>query len=127
MVMMAHTSESRVIAGTSIQREYHRWYSPHLNREMELLGFGHAGYPFLVFPTSMGRFFDWEDRGVVAALAGKIAAGHISLYCVDSVDAESWYNRQAPPPQRVTRHLAYERYLLDEVVPLMRGREIGTA
>jgi esterase/lipase superfamily enzyme len=26
-----------------MNREYHRWYSPRLNRDMELLIFGHAG------------------------------------------------------------------------------------
>ncbi|MGD8805869.1 MAG: esterase, partial [Chloroflexota bacterium] len=26
-----------------MKREYHRWYSPSLGRDMELLIFGHAG------------------------------------------------------------------------------------
>jgi len=46
-----------------MHREYQHWYSPSLGREMELLIFGHAGARVLVFPTSMGRFFEWEDRG----------------------------------------------------------------
>jgi hypothetical protein len=40
-----------------------RWHSPALGREMELLVFGHGGARMLVFPTSQGRFFEWEDRG----------------------------------------------------------------
>ncbi len=51
-----------------MNREYHRWYSPSLGREMELLIFGHAGARMLVFPTSMGKFYEWEDRGMIAAL-----------------------------------------------------------
>ena len=43
-----------------MNREYHKWYSPHLGREMEFLLFGHAGRPILVFPTSMGRYFQNE-------------------------------------------------------------------
>ena len=50
-------------------REYHKRYSTRLGREMELLVFGAAGLPVLVFPTSCGRFFDFEDRGMVAALS----------------------------------------------------------
>ena len=46
-----------------MNREYHKWYSPYLGREMELLVFGHGGTPLVVFPTSMGRFFDYEERG----------------------------------------------------------------
>jgi esterase/lipase superfamily enzyme len=102
-----------------MNRSYHRWHSPSLGRDMELLAFGHAGPPMLVFPSSMGSFFEYEDRGMVNAVADKLAHGGLQLYCVSSVDQESWYNRGIHPRQRVTRHLQYERYLLDEVVPLV--------
>jgi esterase/lipase superfamily enzyme len=92
---------------------------------MELLVFGHGGLPVLVFPTSGGSFYEWEDRGLVGSLAGTIDAGNIRLYCVDSIDMESWYNRSIHPHQRVERHLAYEQYLLTEVVPLIHGQEPG--
>ena len=36
----------------NVQREYHKWHSPALNREIELLSYGHAGARVLVFPTS---------------------------------------------------------------------------
>jgi esterase/lipase superfamily enzyme len=89
---------------------------------MELLIFGEAGLPTIVFPTSGGRFFEFEDHGMTAALAGRIDAGQMQLFCVDSVDRESWYNRQIAPSRRVARHRQYEAYLLDEVVPLIRQR-----
>ncbi len=105
-----------------MNREYHEGQSRRLDRSMELLVFGHAGLPVLVFPTSGGRFFDFEDRGMIAAVAGKIDAGQLQLFCVDSVDRESWYNRQVAPSRRVARHAEYEAYLLDEVVPLIRQK-----
>ncbi len=105
-----------------MNREYHKWYSPALGRDMELLLFGHSGAPVLVFPTSMGRFYENEDRGVVGALADKIEAGHIQLYCVDSVDSESWYNKGAHPYWRVRRHLDYDNYLYHEVLALIANR-----
>jgi esterase/lipase superfamily enzyme len=92
---------------------------------METLIFGHSGSPVLVFPTTMGRFFQYEDFGMVGALSSKIEAGAIQLFCVDSVDAESWYNRGIAPPQRVARHLAFEKYVLDEYVPFIRARNVG--
>lgn len=110
-------------AGTeALNREYHKRLSARLGRVMEMLVFGHAGLPVLAFPTSGGRFYDFEDHGMVAALAAKIQAGHLQLFCVDSVDAESWYNTQIPPRLRVARHQQYERYVLDEVVPVVRDR-----
>ena len=103
-------------------REYLKDHSSRLGREMELLVFGHAGLPVMVFPTSGGRFFEFEDRGMIAALAGKIDAGQVQLYCVDSVDKESWYNKNVTPRLRITRHMLYEEYLIQEVVPLVRTR-----
>jgi len=104
-----------------VHREYQKWYSGRLGREMELLIFGHAGLPVVVFPTSGGRFFDFEDNGVVRALEEKLEAGGLQLFCVDSVDAESWYNRKAPPRWRIARQLLYEDYVLREVVPLAKA------
>lgn len=100
-----------------MNREYHRWQSSALGRDMELLVFGHAGARVLVFPTSMGRFFDWEDRGMLNALAALLEQGSLQLTCVDSVDSESWYARWRHPAERAWRHAQYDRYLLDEVLP----------
>jgi esterase/lipase superfamily enzyme len=86
---------------------------------MELLVFGHAGPPMLVFPSSMGAFFEYEDRGMVGAVADKLERGALQLFCVSSVDGESWYNRRVHPRDRVRRHLQYEDYILGEVVPLV--------
>ena len=105
-----------------MHREYHKWHSPRLGREMELLVFGHAGVPCIVFPTSCGRFFEFENRHMVGAIAGKIEAGQVQLFCVDSVDAESWYNRDVPPRWRIARHVQYEAYVMDEVLPLVRQK-----
>jgi esterase/lipase superfamily enzyme len=101
-----------------MHREYHRWHSPHLNRDMELLIFGHAGARVLVFPTSQGRFYEWQDRGMIDALGHHIDNGWIQIYCVDSVDAESWYCSWAHPSGRAYRHHQYFEYLLNEVLPL---------
>ena len=103
-------------------REYLKDHSSRLGREMELLVFGHEGLPVMVFPTSGGRFFEFEDRGMIAALSGKIDAGQVQLYCVDSVDKESWYNKNVTPRLRIARHMQYEEYLIQEVVPLIRTR-----
>jgi esterase/lipase superfamily enzyme len=103
-----------------MHRSYHNWYSPALGRHMELLLFGHHGAPVLVFPTSQGRFYEYEDRAMVAALGEHLERGWIQLICVDSVDSESWYCGWAHPSGRVQRHMQYEAYLRDEVVPAVR-------
>ena len=89
---------------------------------MGLLVHGHSGLPVLVFPTSCGRFFEFEEFGMVASVAEKIEAGHLQLFCVDSVDAESWYNRGVGADWRIARHAQYESYVVEEVVPLIRAK-----
>ncbi len=104
-------------------RDYHRWYSPCLGRDMELLAFGRAGPGVVVFPTREGRFYDYENWGLVAALRDRIEAGCLRLYCVDSVDSEALYGRCRPPQARIARSRQYEQYILDEVVPLVRSTD----
>lgn len=102
-----------------MNREYHKWYSHLLQRDMELLIFGHAGAKVLVFPTRCGRFHEYEDIGLTAALSEKITQGYLQLYCVDSIDQESFYCFWNQPLDRIRRHQQYEDYLLHEVLPLM--------
>src|SRR5262245_15910491 len=109
-----------------VERDYVRRWSPSLGREMELLRFGYAGQPVVAFPTSMGRFFQWEDFGLVGTLAWRLAAGQLTLWCLDSVDSESWYANERSPEERVERHLEYEHYVLDEVLPDMAEPPILT-
>jgi esterase/lipase superfamily enzyme len=102
-----------------MNREYHRWHSPSLGREMELLVFGHAGTRLLVFPTSKGKFYEWEDRKMMEVLRPELEKGQLQAYCVDSVDEESWYAWHKHPAERAWRHVQYENYILHEVLPLV--------
>jgi len=105
-----------------MQRDYIKWYSPSLHRDMELLAFGHAGFPIVVFPTSGGRFWEYEERGMVAALAPKIDRGELQVMCIDSVDQESWYNKSAGPADRLHRQNAFDAYLSMEFAPFVKNR-----
>ena len=103
-----------------MQREYHKWFSPSLGRDMEMLIFGHGGLPALVFPSSCGRFYEFEEMGMVGAVWEKVERGEVQLFCVDSVDAESWYNRGVGGRWKIARHMQYENYCMHEVLPLVQ-------
>jgi esterase/lipase superfamily enzyme len=115
------TVTTSTITTTEMQRDYVKEYSPSLGRDMELLHFGHAGRTLLVFPTSQGRFYQWEDFGLVAGISDFIQSGAVQLVCLDSVDSESWYARDKPPADRVRRHLQYESYIINEILPRLAG------
>jgi len=105
-----------------MRRDYIRWYSPSLYRDMELLAFGHAGFPVLTFPTSGGRFWEYEERGMTGVLSPKIELGELQVFCLDSVDRETWYNRFAHPAERLHRQNAWDAYLVYEVAPFVKQR-----
>jgi esterase/lipase superfamily enzyme len=105
-----------------MHREYHRWFSPSLGRDMELLVFGHTGARVLVFPTSFARFHEWEDRRLIHAIGEHLERGWLQLYCVDTVDGESWYARHRHPAERAARHQQYDNYLTREVIPLTQHK-----
>jgi esterase/lipase superfamily enzyme len=105
-----------------MHREYHRWWSPSLHRDMELLEFGHGGARVVAFPTSGGRFFEWENRGMTRALGHALENGWLHLVCVDAVDRESWYAYHKHPGERAWRHEQYTGYVMNEVLPWVRWR-----
>jgi esterase/lipase superfamily enzyme len=102
-----------------MRRDYRRWYSPRLHRDMELLIFGHAGAKVLMFPTRDGRFWEYEELNVVASLADKVEGGHLQLCCMEGLARETFYDRVRHPADQIRRHGAYEEYILNEVLPLM--------
>jgi esterase/lipase superfamily enzyme len=105
-----------------MNREYHHWYSARLGRNMEFLVFGHAGAKVLVFPTRDGRFYEYENLRIVETLQDKIKAGHIQLFCLDSIDHETFYCFWARPEERIKRHIQFENYVLHEVMPFMDAK-----
>jgi esterase/lipase superfamily enzyme len=105
-----------------MNREYIVWDSPTLQRRMELLWYGHAGRPMIWFPTSNGRFFQYEDFGLIGAVGDWIEAGRLQVACVDSIDGESLYATEKHPAERLARHDRYDAYLYGEVVPWIREK-----
>lgn len=99
--------------------EYHKWWSDHLNQDMEIKIYGHSGKPVLVFPTQGGRFYEYEDFGMVDACHEYVEMGKIQLFTVDSIDNQSWANWSVPPADRARRHEDYDRYILREVIPFI--------
>lgn len=54
-------------------------------------------------------------------LRPKVGSGFLQCYRLDDIDAESLHCTPEHPAERIGRHLQYERYLLEEVLPLTQG------
>lgn len=109
-------------------------YSPALGQELEMrrysggdgvawAGVAGAGaaQPLLAFPSMNGRVWDWENFGMVDSIRHLIDAGRVTLYVADSIDSQSWTAEGVAPAQRALRHTDFDRYLVDELLPLMRA------
>lgn len=103
-----------------MQRRYESFYSPAVGRDMKLLAFGHYGPPMIAFPSGGGQFHDFEDNGMVGAVAHLLEAGKLKLYCPESLDHESWLRRDIDPHWRAVRHGAYQDYLVKDLLPAIR-------
>lgn len=100
-----------------MKEEYFRWHSPNLGLDIEMLVFGHDGYPVILFPTSMGRYFETKDFGLIESVRWFLEEGKVRLFCIDSVDRYSWYDRSIHPGRKVANHNWYDRMLREELVP----------
>ncbi len=100
-----------------MHEEYYKWYSPSIDREFEMLVFGHSGLPIILFPTSKGKYYENKDQGMIAAAEWFIDQGKVKIYCPDSLDALSWYNKEIPPAARAYNHTCYDRLIANEIVP----------
>jgi len=117
---------ARAVATTRRQNGIYQWFSSQLHKEMTLKVIGHSGARVLFFPSRSGRYFDFENWHMHKYIQHKIEAGLLQIFCLDSLDAESMYCWWAEPQGRIARHLQYESYLLEEVIPFTRAFNANT-
>ncbi|WP_268034733.1 esterase family protein [Algoriphagus sp. PAP.12] len=103
-----------------MKEEYFKWYSPHLHRDVQMLSFGHAGYPVVVFPTSRGSFHENKDMGLIESARWFIEEGLIQIFCPESNDADSFYNKNIHPHDRIQNQVAFDKMICHEVVERIR-------
>jgi esterase/lipase superfamily enzyme len=110
-----------------VNREQAGWWSDRLGADGTVIRYGHWGRPVLVFPSEQGQAADFENNGMIGAVAGLLDAGRVKLYCVGSYDGSSWADQSIPLEERARRHLRYESWVLSEVLPWIQQDNGGAA
>lgn len=95
-------------------------WSGELGREMYFNVYGHAGKPVVVFPSSGGNQNEYANFGMIEACRSFIDRGLIKFYTPDSYDKESWLATWKSGHDMALAHNAYDRYIVHELVPLIR-------
>jgi esterase/lipase superfamily enzyme len=104
-----------------MSREIHRWYSPNLNKEMEIVVYGHYGYALLMFPTAAADFLEYERFHLIDTISSFLADGKLKVFSINSINSESWLNNNMLPAHKAIRHQQYNRYVVEEVVPFIHN------
>ncbi|GIZ08223.1 esterase family protein [Flavobacterium sp. UMI-01] len=104
-----------------MKEAYYKWFSPHLSRDIEMLVFGHSGKPVILFPTSMGSFYENKDKGLIESARWYVEEGLIQIFCPDSIDRESFYNKTIHPYHRITNHVWYDKMICHEIVEKVKN------
>lgn len=98
------------------------YHSNVLGEDLGVIVYGMTGYPIIVFQTQDSKCTNYEDFGMISELADYIDGGKVQLFCVDSIDQESWSNTNGDKSWRAQRQEDYFRFVTDELVPYVHDR-----
>jgi len=104
-----------------MRREIHKWYSPRLNKDMEIVVYGHYGLGLLLFPTAAADFLEYERFHLIETIRPIIEGGKCKAFSINSINSESWLNDEMHPHDKALRHQQYNGYITEEVVPFINN------
>lgn len=103
-----------------MRRDTTSWFSHNLGMDMPLVAYGNSGYPLLMFPTAAADYLEYERFLLLDAIKPFIESGQLRAYSINSVNRHSLLNEQASPQWKAELLTRYDRYVLEEVLPLIR-------
>lgn len=104
-----------------MKRELHGWYSPRLNKHMEIAVYGHFGFALLLLPTAAADYLEYERFHLIATLEPYINAGKLKVFSINSINSEAWLNNRMHPRHKAIRHQQFNAYVENEVIPFIRN------
>lgn len=105
-----------------MHRELDAWYSPSLDRHMDIAVYGHWGLALLLIPTAAADYLEYERFLMMDAIADFINRGKVKVFSINSINAESWLNNDMHPRHKAIRHTQFNAYVENEVVPYVKSK-----
>ena len=103
-----------------MNKQLSSWFSPSLNKEMPIVSYGHYGFVLLLIPTAAADYLEYERFQMMDALAPHIDTGKIRVFSIDSMNKESWMNKEMIPAHKAIRQNQFNEYVFNEVIPFIR-------
>ena len=104
-----------------MERRITSWFSPNLQMEMPLVAYGNTGQTLLMLPTAAADYLEYERFYLIDAIRDFIENGQIRAYSINSVNRYSLLNKESHPAWKVEMLTRYDRYIMEEVLPLIRN------
>ncbi len=104
-----------------MHREIHQWHSPSLNKDMEIVMYGHYGFALLLLPTAAADYLEYERFLLIDSISDHINSGKCKVFSINSINAESWLNKDMHPRHKSIRHQQFNDYVYNEVVPFIKN------
>ncbi|WP_114793018.1 alpha/beta hydrolase-fold protein [Niabella yanshanensis] len=104
-----------------MNRNVFSWHSPSLHKEMPIVSYGNYGFSLLLVPTAAADYLEYERFQLIDSLAPFINAGKMKVFSVDSVNNESWMNNNMVPWDKANRHVQWNNYIYNEVIPYIKS------
>jgi esterase/lipase superfamily enzyme len=102
-------------------REIHQWFSPALQKEMPVAVYGHYGFAVLMIPTAAADYLEYERFELIQSLSPMIDAGKIKVFSINSMNMESWMNKEMEGAHKAIRQNQFNEYIFNEVVPFIKN------
>jgi esterase/lipase superfamily enzyme len=103
-------------------REIHQWYSPALNKEMPVAVYGHYGFALLMVPTAAADYLEYERFELIDQLKPFLDEGKLKIFSVNSINTESWMNKEMEGAHKAIRQNQFNEYVFNEVIPFIKSK-----
>jgi esterase/lipase superfamily enzyme len=104
-----------------VSKQPARWFSPRLEREVDVVRWGESGTPVLAFPTAGGDAEEIERFHLVDACGELLAAGRVKLYSLDSINGRALLTHEGTTGHRAWLQRQFLEFVRHEVVPAVRA------
>jgi esterase/lipase superfamily enzyme len=101
-------------------KQVFKWYSPHVEQEIQLVRWGSFGAPVLLFPTAGGDAEEVERFHLVGALMPLIEGGRIKVYSIDSIAGKAWISQRHSAEFCSYLQNRFDDLVYQEIVPAIR-------
>jgi esterase/lipase superfamily enzyme len=103
-----------------MKREITSWFSPALQKDMPIVTYGDYGFALLLVPTAAADYLEYERFQLLDTLAPFIESGKVKVFSVNSINTESWLNKQMIGEHKAIRQNQFNEYIYNEVIPFIR-------